>query len=43
MYDRDYESDYTGWSAFVAGAFIGAGVAILLAPPNRNGTARHTA
>ena len=32
MYDRDYESDYTGWSAFIAGAFIGAGVALLLAP-----------
>jgi gas vesicle protein len=32
MYDRDYESDYMGWSAFVAGAFIGAGVALLLAP-----------
>lgn len=32
MYDRDYDSDYTGWSAFVAGAFIGAGVALLLAP-----------
>ena len=32
MYDRDYENDYTGWSAFVAGAFIGAGVALLLAP-----------
>lgn len=32
MYDRDYENDYTGWSAFLAGAFIGAGVALLLAP-----------
>lgn len=32
MYDRDYENDYAGWSAFVAGAFIGAGVALLLAP-----------
>jgi len=32
MYDRDYDSDYAGWSAFVAGAFIGAGVALLLAP-----------
>ena len=33
MYDRDYESDYTRWwSAFVPGAFIGAGVALLLAP-----------
>jgi len=32
MYDSDYESDYAGWSAFVAGALIGAGVALLLAP-----------
>src|ERR671916_2680950 len=32
MYDRDYESDYAGWSAFVAGALIGAGIALLLAP-----------
>ena len=31
-YDRDYESDYTQWSAFVPGAFLGAGVALLLAP-----------
>ena len=31
-YDRDYESDYTRWSAFVPGAFLGAGVALLLAP-----------
>lgn len=31
MYDRDYESS-AGWSAFLAGAFIGAGVALLLAP-----------
>jgi gas vesicle protein len=32
MYDCDYDSDYAGWSAFVAGALIGAGVALLLAP-----------
>jgi gas vesicle protein len=31
-YDRDYESDYTRWSAFVPGAFLGACVALLLAP-----------
>lgn len=31
MYDSDYESS-AGWSAFLAGAFIGAGVALLLAP-----------
>jgi len=30
--DRDYESDYTQWSAFVPGALMGAGVALLLAP-----------
>src|SRR5687768_4741303 len=32
-YDRDYESDYTGWSVFVVGAFLGACVALVLAPP----------
>ena len=32
MDDRDYESDYTQWSAFVPGALMGAGVALLLAP-----------
>ena len=28
-----------GWSAFVAGALIGAGVALLFAPRDRNGVA----
>ena len=32
MYNRDYESDYGGFSAFLAGALIGAGVALLFAP-----------
>jgi len=32
MDDRDYASDYTQRSAFVPGALIGAGVALLLAP-----------
>jgi gas vesicle protein len=32
MYSRDYEGDYAGFSAFLAGALIGAGVALLLAP-----------
>jgi gas vesicle protein len=27
-----YENDAAGWSAFLAGAFIGAGLALLLAP-----------
>lgn len=27
-----YEDDATGWSAFIAGALIGAGVALLFAP-----------
>lgn len=27
-----YESDWAGWSAFIAGAFIGAGIALLFAP-----------
>ena len=27
-----YEDDAMGWSAFVAGAFIGAGLALLFAP-----------
>ncbi|MDF0642418.1 MAG: YtxH domain-containing protein [Nitrospira sp.] len=27
-----YEDDVTGWSAFIAGALIGAGVALLFAP-----------
>ena len=27
-----YEEDAMGWSAFVAGALIGAGVALLFAP-----------
>ena len=43
MYDRDYESDYTGWSPFVVGAFIAGGVALLLAPqtgPKLRGTIR---
>lgn len=32
-YSSDYnESDWAGWSAFLAGAFIGAGIALLFAP-----------
>ena len=27
-----YENDAAGWSAFLAGAFIGAGIALFLAP-----------
>ncbi|MGQ0810812.1 MAG: YtxH domain-containing protein [Nitrospiraceae bacterium] len=29
---RNYSSDSAGWSAFLAGAFIGAGIALLVAP-----------
>jgi gas vesicle protein len=32
MYDRDDYESSAGWSAFVSGALIGAGVALLLAP-----------
>jgi gas vesicle protein len=31
-----YEEDAMGWSAFVAGALIGAGVALLFAPQTGN-------
>jgi len=32
MYDREDHESSAGWSVFVAGALIGAGVALLLAP-----------
>jgi gas vesicle protein len=31
-YSGDYGSESAGWSAFLAGAFIGAGLALLFAP-----------
>jgi gas vesicle protein len=46
MYDRDHESDYTGWSVFVVGAFIAGGVALLLGTQrgsNLRGTIRRYA
>ena len=41
MYNGDYydghgRSDAAGWSAFLAGAFIGAGLALLFAPQTGN-------
>ncbi|WP_447980010.1 YtxH domain-containing protein [Candidatus Nitrospira bockiana] len=32
MYNEYEGNDYTAWSAFLAGAFIGAGIALLFAP-----------
>lgn len=31
-YSSDYGNEFAGWSAFLAGAFIGAGLALLFAP-----------
>lgn len=31
-YYSSYENEFAGWSAFLAGAFIGAGLALLFAP-----------